>query len=73
MLSTLNNYRVKYLRWLYGPITDGIREYKIRRHRNADCQMIANLKPGINRVFYLGITQQPNLEIWDSITVSRNG
>lgn len=35
MLSTLNNYRVKYLRWLYGPITDGIREYKIRRHRNA--------------------------------------
>lgn len=61
MLSTLNNYRVKYLRWLYGPITDGIREYKIRRHRNADCQMIANLKPGINRVFYLGITQQPNL------------
>lgn len=61
VISKLNHFRVKYLRWLYGPITDGIREYKIRKHRNEDCRMIASLKRGINRVFYLGITQQPNL------------
>ena len=59
--SKLSDYRVKYLRWLYGPITDAIREGKIRNHRLADCRMIAGLSPLNKKIFYFGITQQPNL------------
>lgn len=57
----ITHYRVKYLRWLYGPITDAIRDRNIRKHRLSDCKMIAGLSSDKKKVFYLGITQQPNL------------
>ena len=59
--SMITHYRVRYLRWLYGPITDAIRDRNIRKHRLSDCKMIAGLSSDKKKVFYLGITQQPNL------------
>lgn len=59
--SMITHYRAKYLRWLYGPITDAIRDRNIRKHRLSDCKMIAGLSSDKKKVFYFGITQQPNL------------
>lgn len=59
--KSINKIRVKYLRWAYGPITDYLRKRNISAYRNKQCERLLTLQPGKSRVFYLGITEQPNL------------
>lgn len=57
----ITNIRVKYFRWAYGPISDYIRLTRIASYRRGQCNRLLKLAPNRNRVFYLGITEQPNL------------
>lgn len=57
----IGQLRVKYFRWAYGPITDYLRKRKIAAYRKKQCERLLTLQPGKLRVFYLGITEQPNL------------
>lgn len=55
------NFRIKYLRWAYGPIVDYLKDLKISSYRRAQCRRLTLLNSEIPHVFYLGITEQPNL------------
>lgn len=59
--NKIYNARVKYLRWAYGPITDYLRYRPLAAYRKKECARLLSLQPGIKKVFYLGITEQPNL------------
>ena len=61
MSNSFKQFRIKYLRWMYAPITDYIKERKIVAYRSKECERLVVLPKGIRRVFYLGITNHPNL------------
>lgn len=58
---TFTEFRVKYLWWLYRPITDRLKYQKLAKYRKSECERIGALTPNVKRVFYLGVTEQPNL------------
>lgn len=55
----------KYLWWTYRPVKQFIRSKKDAKHRKEETSrldaMIANMDSAPSRIFYLGITEQPNL------------
>ncbi len=57
----IKKYRIKYLRWLYSPITDYIKKQVKYQYRRSECARIGALRLGVKRVFYLGITEHSNL------------
>lgn len=58
---SITNYIRKYLWWLYRPITSRIKYSKKAKYRKSECLRIGSLLPSTKKIFYLGITEQPNL------------
>jgi exopolysaccharide biosynthesis predicted pyruvyltransferase EpsI len=51
----------KNLWWIYRPLKDAIKEYVDRYYRKQQIERFKCLSADDNHVFYLGITEQPNL------------
>jgi Exopolysaccharide biosynthesis protein len=61
VIKSIQEYRIKYLRWAYGPFADYIKAKKILSYRRSQVNRFNSMSSNDKHVFYLGITEQPNL------------
>ncbi len=61
----MRQFIYKYLWWTYRPVKTFFRKCRIAKYRKEQTKrldaLIANMDSATNRVFYLGVTEQPNL------------
>lgn len=57
----IKNFIRTYLRWAYIPFVSRYRKFRAHIYRKKICESLSRLDPLDKRIFYLGITEQPNL------------
>ena len=61
MSSQVANFIRKYFSWVYMPIRRCVWKYNINHYRDRQVKRLRGLSKANKHIFYLGITEQPNL------------
>lgn len=61
-MMSIRQFIYKYLWWTYRPIKSLYKEYKTKRYNLSEIERVREeSKVSTKRIFYLGVTEQPNL------------